>query len=52
MNDEIRDHIRQLVAAAPPLTPDQLQRLAVLLRLDVPVDIRKEDSSTGTKRAA
>jgi hypothetical protein len=32
MSADVREHIRRLVADAPRLTPDQLDRLAVLLR--------------------
>lgn len=43
MNAETREYIRRLVAEAPPLTPDQRTRLAVLLRPHAPA---------GTKPAA
>lgn len=51
MNAETREHIRRLVAAAPPLTPEQRMRLAVLLRPDMPVGIRQETAGTERKRS-
>jgi hypothetical protein len=51
MNAHVREHIRRLVAAAPPLTPDQRVRLAILLRPDMPVGIRK-DTRAGRRNAA
>lgn len=43
-------HIRRLVAAAPPPTPEQLLRIAVLIRPDLPVGIRKETARTERKQ--
>lgn len=52
MNAETREHIRRLVDAAPPLTPEQRMRLAVLLRPDLPVGIRQETKSAKRNGAA
>lgn len=38
--DEMREIARRLAADAPPLTPAQRIRLAVLLRPDLPVGIQ------------
>jgi hypothetical protein len=50
MSAEICEPIRRLVAAAPPLTPDQLLKLAVLLRPDLPVGIRNLQETRRPKR--
>ena len=36
MTAKIDEYIKRIVAAAPPLTPAQRDKLAVLLRLDRP----------------
>lgn len=30
--DRLADHVRRVVATAPPLTPDQVDRIAAILR--------------------
>lgn len=40
MSPELAEHVAKLVAAAPPLRPEQRDRLAVLLRPPRPVPLR------------
>ena len=49
MNAEALERIRRLVDAAPPLTPDQQLRLAVLLRPDLPVGIKPAPATSPRK---
>jgi hypothetical protein len=51
MSDPIADHIRELVAAAPPLNADQLLHLAALLRPDMPVGISKTGATAKKEKA-
>jgi hypothetical protein len=42
LTPEVREHIRRLVDAAPPLTEDQRSRLGVLLRPTAPVPVERK----------
>lgn len=51
MSPGTRRYLDQLVAAAPPLSPEQRVRLAILLRPDLPVGIRENDTAKPAQRA-
>lgn len=47
-----REYARKVAEAAPPLTPDQQLRLAVLLRPDMPVGIKPGKSDVSREQTA
>lgn len=50
-HDEVPECIKRLVDSAPPFTPDQLIKLAVLLRPDLPVGIAPKKPTAKPERA-